>query len=441
MSSGLNLRGWKEHYGSRRISAEKAAEKIKSGDRVVTSHACGEPRLVIREMVAHKDNYENIEIVHMVPMVESEYTSPQMAGHFRHNAFFVGSSTRDAINDGRGDYTPCLFSEVPRMFREGYMPVDVALVQLTPPDDNGWCSFGVSSDYTKPAAECAKLVIAEVNDRMPRTLGDNSIHVSDVDWFVETSYPVIELLPPKITSVERAIGENCASLIEDCSTLQVGIGAIPDAVLAFMKDKKDLGIHSEMFSDGVVELVEEGVITNQKKTLHVGKLVATFLMGTQRLYDFVNNNPTVAMHPVDYVNDISIIAKNDNMISINSTLEVDLMGQATSEAIGLKQISGVGGQIDFIRGACRSKGGKSIIATTSTAADGKYSRIVPCLKQGAPVTITRNEIQYVVTEYGIAHLRGKTLRERARELIGIAHPDFRRQLEIEFEKRFNQKLN
>jgi len=436
-----NLRGWKEHYGSRQISAEGAAEKINSGDRIVTSHACGEPRSVMREMVAHKDNYENVEIVHMVPMVESEYTNPEMVGHFRHNAFFVGSSTRDAINDGRGDYTPCLFSEVPRMFREGYMPVDVALVQLTPPDENGFCSFGVSSDYTKPAAECAKLVIAEVNDRMPRTLGDNSIHASDVDWFVESSYPVIELQPPRISRVERAIGENCASLIEDCSTLQVGIGAIPDAVLGFMKDKKDLGIHSEMFSDGVVDLVEKGVITNQKKTLHVGKLVATFLMGTQRLYDFVNNNPTVAMYPVDYVNDISIIAKNDKMISINSTLEVDLMGQATSEAIGLKQISGVGGQMDFIRGACRSREGKSIIATTSTAAEGKYSRIVPCLKQGAPVTITRNEIQYVVTEYGIAHLRGKTLRERARELIGIAHPDFRRQLEIEYEKRFNQKLN
>jgi 4-hydroxybutyrate CoA-transferase len=434
------VREWRELYRRRQISAEEAASKIKSGDRIVLGHACGEPHLVVDQMVSHKDRYENVEIVHMVAMGGSDYTKPDMKGHFRHNALFVGSATRDAVNDARADYTPCFFSEIPRMFRNGSLPVDVALVQLTPPDENGWCSFGVSSDYTKPAAENAKLVIAEVNDRMPRTHGDNSIHASEVDWFVECSYPITQLQPPSITDVERAIGENCASLIEDGSTIQVGIGAIPDAALLFMKDKKDLGIHSEMFSDGVVELVEAGVITNQKKTLHAGKLVATFLMGTQRLYDFVDDNPKVAMYPVNYVNDPSVIAQNEKMISINSTLEVDLMGQAASESIGLKQISGVGGQVDFVRGTSHSNGGKSIIAMPSAAAQGKYSRIVPFLREGAAVTITRNEIQYVVTEYGIAYLRGKTLRQRARELIKVAHPNFRPLLEKEYEKRFNQRI-
>lgn len=430
---------WREIYNSRLITAEEAAAKIKSGDRVVLGHACGEPRVIVDEMVKNKDRYENVEIVHMVAMGKGEYTKPEMQGHFRHNAIFVGAATRDAVNEGRGDYTPCFFYEVPRLFRQNYLPVDVALIQLTPPDEHGYCSFGVSVDYTKPAAECAKLVIAEINDQMPRTMGDSFIHVSEVDYFVEVSYPIVELAPPKITDVERAIGENCASLIEDGSTLQLGIGAIPDAVLLFLKDKKDLGIHSEMFSDGVVELAEAGVITNKKKKLHPGKMVVTFLMGTKRLYDFVNNNPTVAMYSVDYVNNPFVIAQNPKMVSINSALQVDFMGQVAAESMGLKQFSGTGGQVDFVRGAGSSEGGKSIIAMPSTAANGTVSRIAPLLIEGSAVTTSRNDVHYVVTEYGIAELRGKTLRDRARALINIAHPNFRPQLQEEWEKRFRAK--
>ena len=433
-------KNWQKTYKKKIVSVEEAATKIESNKRVVLGHACGEPQLIINEMVKNKDNYKNVEIVHMVAMGKGEYTKPEMAGHFLHNAIFVGGTTRNAVAEGRADFTPCFFSEVPRLFRDGYMPVDVALVQLTPPDEHGYCSTGVSCDYTKPAIDSAKIVIAEINDQLPRTFGEAFVHISQVDWAVECSYPIVELQPPKIGDVEKAIGEHCASLIDDGATLQLGIGAIPDAVLLFLKHKKDLGIHSEMFSDGVVELVEAGVITNKKKTLLPGKMVATFLMGTKRLYDFVDNNPMVAMHPVDFVNNPYIAAQNDNLISINSTIEVDLMGQAASETIGLKQFSGTGGQVDFVRAACYSKGGKSIIAMPSTAAKGTQSRIVPFLKEGAAVTTSRNDIDYVVTEYGIAQLKGRTLRQRAKELIAIAHPDFKAELTAEFEKRFNEKL-
>ena len=329
---------------------------------------------------------------------------------------------------------------LPKLFKTT-MPVDVALIQVTPPDEHGYCSLGVSVDYTKPAAEAAKTVIAQVNDRMPRTMGESFIHVTEIDCFVEHSAPIIELGAPKIGDVERAIGENCASLISDGDTLQLGIGAIPDAVLLFLKDKKDLGIHSEMFSDGVVELVEAGVVTNKKKTFHPGKMVVTFLMGSKKLYDFVNNNPTVEMYPVDYVNDPVVIMKNDNIVSINSCVQADLMGQVCSESIGLTQISGVGGQVDFVRGAMMAKNGKSIIAMPSTAGKGKFSKIVPLLDEGAAVTTSRNDVDYIVTEYGIAALRGKTLRERAKALIQIAHPDFREGLALEYEKRFKVAYN
>ena len=403
---------------------QKRQSHIKSGDRVVW--ACSRRALeLVDAMVKNKASYENVEIVHMVGMGKGEYTAPGMEPHFRHNAIFVGGCTRKAVNEGRADYTPCFFHEVPKMFREGYLPVDVALIQLSPPDQHGYCSFGVAVDYTKPAAEVAKLVIAEINDQMPRTMGDSFIHVSQLDYIVETSRPIIELPPPNIGDVEKAIGENCASLIEDGSTLQLGIGAIPDAILLFLKDKKDLGIHSEMISDGVVELVEAGVINNSKKTINKGKSVVTFLMGTKKLYDYVHDNPAVAMHPVDYVNDPYVVAQNDNIISINSCIQVDLMGQVASESIGLRQFSGVGGQVDFVRGASIAKGGKSIIAMPSTASKGKVSRIVPFLDEGSAVTTSRNDVHYVVTEYGIAELRGKTLKQRARALIEIAHPDFR----------------
>ncbi|WMJ82374.1 acetyl-CoA hydrolase/transferase C-terminal domain-containing protein [Clostridium sp. MB40-C1] len=431
---------WKEIYKNKVTDAKKAVSHIKSGDRVVVGHACGEPQSLINAMVENKDNYSNVEIVHMVAMGGAEYAKPSMEKHFRHNAIFVGGSTRKAVEAGRADFTTCFFHEVPKLFREGYMSVDVALIQVSSPDEHGNCSFGVSVDYTKPAADCAKIVIAQVNDQMPRTLGDSFIHVSEIDYIVETSNPIIELQPPKIGEVEKAIGENCASLIKDGDTLQLGIGAIPDAVLLFLKDKKDLGIHSEMFSDGVVELVEAGVITNKKKTLHPGKIIVTFLMGTKKLYNFVNNNPMVEMYPVDYVNDPVVVSKNDNLISINSCVQVDLMGQVCSESVGSKQISGVGGQVDFVRGATMAKGGKCIIAMPSTAGKGKMSRIVANLDKGAAVTTSRNDVDYVVTEYGIAQLKGKTLKERARALINIAHPNFRAELIEEFENKFNGKF-
>ncbi|MCY6371909.1 acetyl-CoA hydrolase/transferase family protein [Clostridium ganghwense] len=431
---------WRELYKSKIVTAEEAVSKIKSGNRVVTGHACAEPITLINAMLENKENYTDVEIVHMVAMSGAEYAKPGMEKHFRHNAIFVGGSTREAVNAGRADFTTCFFHEVPKLFKQGYMPIDVALVQVSAPDEHGNCSLGVSIDYTKPGAECAKIVIAEVNDQMPRTMGNSFIHVSEIDYVVESSHPIIELQPPKIGDVEKAIGEHCASLVEDGSTLQLGIGAIPDAVLLFLKDKKDLGIHSEMISDGVVELVEAGVITNKNKTLNPGKMIVTFLMGTKRLYDFVNNNPTVEMHPVDYVNDPVVISQNNKLISINSCVQVDLMGQVCSESVGSKQISGVGGQVDFVRGATMCKDGKSIIAMPSTAARGKVSRIVLQLDEGAVVTTTRNDVDYIITEYGIAQLKGKTLKDRARELINIAHPNFREELVKQFEEKFKCKF-
>ena len=431
---------WKDIYKKKLVNAEEAVSKIKSNDRVVIAHATGEPLDIVDAMVKNKENYENVEIVHMVAMGKGEYAKPGMEKYFHHNSLFAGATTRDAVNSGRGDYTPCYFYEVPDLFRNGYLPVDVAIIQVSRPDKYGYCSFGISYDYTKPAAENAKLVIAEVNENMPRTLGDSFIHVSDIDYIVEVSHPLIELKPAKLGEVEKSIGRYCASLIEDGSTLQLGIGAIPDAVLMFLKDKKDLGIHSEMISDGVVDLVNAGVINNSKKTLHPGKIVVTFLMGTKKLYNFVDDNPIIASYPVDYVNDPRIIMQNYKMVSINSCVQVDLMGQICSESIGLKQISGVGGQVDFIRGANMARDGKAIIAIPSTAARGKVSRIVSLLDTGATVTTNRCDADYVVTEYGIAHLKGKTLRDRARALINVTHPDFREPLIREFEKRFNDKF-
>lgn len=425
---------WRTYYEQRTISADEAVAKIKSGDRVVLGHACGEPSYLVETMVAHAEEYENVELIHMVAMGECAYAQPGMEKHFRHNAIFVGGKTRDAINGGRGDFTPCFFFEVPQLFHTTLQP-DVAMVSVTPPNEDGMVSMGISVDYGYEAVKQAKVVIAQVNDQMPFTYG-SLIPVDQIDYFVEHSAPIIELAPPKIGEVERAIGESCASLVKDGDTLQLGIGAIPDAVLMFLKDKKDLGIHSEMFSDGVVGLVEAGVITNKKKNSNHGKFVANFLMGTKRLYDFVDHNPDVLIKPVDYVNHPVVVAQNDNLVSINSCIQVDLMGQVSSESIGSKQISGVGGQVDFVRGAALSKGGRSIIAMPSTAAKGKISKIVPVLDEGAAVTTSRTDVDYVVTEYGIAHLKGHTLQERARALINIAHPDFREGLQKTFEERF-----
>lgn len=427
-----------ELYKSKCVSAEEAVKHIKSGNRVVVGHACGEPSALVDAMVANKEQYENVELVHMVAMGKAEYCLPENEKHFHHNAIFVGGTTRKAVEEGRADFTPVFFHEVPKLWKTT-LPVDVALIQVSSMDEHGYFSFGVSSDYTKPAAEAAKIVIAQVNKEMPRTLGDNFIHVSDIDYLVECDRPIIELQPPKIGDIEREIGRHCASLIEDGDTLQLGIGAIPDAVLAFLGEKKDLGIHSEMFSDGILKLIEDGVVTGKAKSFMPGKLVVTFLMGTKKLYDWVNDNPAVYMAPVDFVNHPMVVCKNDNIISINSCVAVDLMGQVASESIGLKQISGVGGQVDFVRGAGMAKNGKAIMAMPSTV-KGKASKIVAFLDEGAAVTTSRNDVDYVITEYGIAHLKGETLRERARQLINIAHPDFRDELKVEFEKRFHEKF-
>lgn len=427
---------WNDIYQSRLSSVEDALKHIPNHSRVVTGHAAGEPSWLLTKLAEHKDWFHDVEICHMVSLGANEYCKEDMVGHFRHNALFVGKNTKQAVNDGRGDYTPCFFYEIPRLF-ETSLPIDVALIMTTPPDDNGKVSLGVSVDYTKAAVKNAKYVIAQVNDQMPFTYGDSLVDVSEIDCFVEHSVPLPELMPAKLTEIEKAIGKNCASLIQDGDTLQLGIGAIPDAVLLSLKDKKDLGIHSEMFSDGVVELVEAGVITNRKKELLPGKMIANFLMGTKRLYDFADHNEAVGMYPADFTNDPVIVAKNDHIVCINSCVQIDLQGQACSESVGLKQISGVGGQVDFIRGASMADHGISILAFPSTAAKGKISKIVPFLDEGAAVTTSRNDIDYVVTEYGVAHLRGKTLRERAKALIEIAHPDFRSGLVDEYERRFH----
>lgn len=423
-------------YKHKCITADEAAKLIASNTRVVLGHAAATPIDVVDQMVKNKERYNNVEIVHMLSLGSGKYMDEDMEGHFVHNALFVGSNSRKALERGQGDYTPCFFNEVPSLFKDGILPVDTAIIQLSPPDENGLMSYGVSNDYTKCAAEVAKTVIAEVNPNMPRVMGDNFIHIDQVDYIVETNNPIFELPQPVVGDIERAIGENCAALIEDGATLQLGIGAIPDAVLLFLNDKKDLGIHTEMFSDGVLQLVKSGVINNSRKTLHPGKMISTFLMGSKELYEFVDNNPTVELHPVDYVNHPAIIMQNENIISINSCLQVDLMGQVSSESIGLKQFSGVGGQVDYVRGASMAKGGKSIIAIPSTASKGKLSRIVPFIDHGSAITTSRNDVHYVVTEYGVANLKGKTLRQRALALIDIAHPDFKEELMNEFNRRF-----
>ena len=434
------MKNWRDIYKSRVVSANEAVSHIKSGNRVVVAHASGSPEILLRALVENKDAYKNVEIVHMVSMGASEYCLPEMEKHFVHNSLFAGATTRKAIHDGRAFFTVSHFSQIPRLFTEKILPVDVTLCMVSLPDEHGFCSFGVSVDYTKPAAESSKLVIAEVTPNMPRTLGDAFIHVSGLDCIVETESSPIILQPPKISGIDEKIGGYCAELIKDGDCLQLGIGAVPDSILGFLKQKKDLGIHTEMFSDGVVDLVEAGVITCTKKNFHPGKMVATFFMGTEKLYKFVHNNPMVQMFSVDYTNNPAIIAQNNNMVSVNSTLQVDLTGQGASESIGYKQFSGTGGQADFIRGAAWSKGGRSILAFHSTASGDKISRIVPHLDEGAVVTTTRSDIHYAVTEYGIADLRGKSVPERAKALITIAHPDFRGELKKEFQRIYNRKV-
>ncbi len=426
---------WKDEYRRKLTTADRAIKAIKAGNRVVVGHAYGQPQHLIDALAANKDDYQEVEIVHMTSVSPAPHCNPEMLGHFIHNSFFVGVNSRTAVNEGRAKYTPCFFHEIPHLFTSGVLPVDVTLCQLSPPDDKGYCSFGISVDYIKPATEVSKIVIGQINRFTPRTLGDCQIHISKLDYIVEHDEPLLELPPAKNSStIETDIGRNCAELINDGDCLQLGIGAIPDAVLAFLEHKKDLGVHTEMFSDNAVDLVEKGVITGARKNINPGKMIATFLMGTRKLYDFVDNNPMVEMHPVSYTNDPFVIAQNDNTVAINSCLKVDLYGQVASDTIGNMQFSGVGGQVDFVRGAAGSKGGKSIIAFPSTAGKGKFSRIVPSFDDGTIVTTSRNDVHFLVTEYGIADLRGKSVGERAKQIIAIAHPDFREQLTKELSK-------
>lgn len=416
-------------YRSRLVSAETAIERIRSNSRIYLGGGAGVPQVLEQTMVAHAGDFRSVEVVSVLTFAGGEYLAPEYANSFHHRALFIGNNARPAIQCGRAEYVPVFLSEVPRLFCDGTLPLDVALIQVSAPDEHGFCSFGVEVGVTKPAAECAKCVIAEVNAQMPRVWGDSFIHINKLDAIVETDYALPNAPQGNLNGVSHRIGALVAELIPDAATLQLGIGSIPDAVLDNLKSKRDLGIHSELFSDGVIDLVERGVITNDRKTLHPGKVVSGFLFGSERLYKFVHDNAMVELHPTDYVNDPFIIAKNHNMIAINSALEVDLTGQVCADSIGMRPYSGIGGQVDFVRGAARSPGGKAIIALPSTAKDEKQSRIVPQLKPGAGVVTSRGDVNFVVTEYGIASLRGKSLSERARALIDIAHPKFREDLE------------
>ena len=431
---------WRTYYKEHTMKPEDAVSVIQDGDRVVFGHAVGEPIIFQRTMAQMAEKFHNVEVAHMVYLGSGEYLQPGMEEHFRHNALFVGGPARKAIAENRADYTPAFFSDVPHMFRNGELPVDVFAFTCSPPDERGYVSIGLSCDYGWQAAKSAKTVIAEVNPNMPRTFGESFIHVTDIDGFLLSWEPLPEAKPPRITEEDKKIGKYIADLVHDGDCLQLGIGAVPDAVCSFLGDKKNLGLHSEMFSDGVLPLFEKGVINGSCKQRDVGRACVTFLMGSRKLYDFVNNNPMIQMMPVDVCNNPAIISQNDNVVSINSCVQVDLQGQVCAEAIGLRQISGIGGQMDFVRGANLSKGGRSIIALHSTTKDESESKIVTTITTGGPVTTSRCDVNYIVTEYGVAQLRGQTLRERARRLIAIAHPKFRAELAEEYAKRFGETL-
>lgn len=416
-------------YRTKSVTAEQAVQIIQSNQRVYLGGGAGVPHRLLAALVARASDLRHVEMVHVLTFGAAPHLQPEYAESFRHRALFIGENARKAVQEGRADFMPIFLSEIPNLFRDGTLPIDVALIMVSPPDEHGFCSFGSEVGCTKPAAQAAKIVIAEVNRQMPRVLGDSFIHISKLNYVVEVDYALPEAMQGGTTDVHRQIGRHIVDMIPDGATLQLGIGSIPDAVLAQLGDKRDLGVHTELFSDGVIDLVDRGVITNDKKTLHPGKIVAGFLFGSQRLYKFVHDNAMIELHPTDYVNDPFIIAQNDNMISINSAIEVDLTGQVCADSIGSAIYSGIGGQVDFVRGASRSRGGKPIIALPATAKDGKLSRIVPQLKPGSGVVTSRGDVHYIVTEHGIASLYGKSIRERVLALIAIAAPQFREELE------------
>lgn len=425
---------WIENYRKKLVTIDEAVSCIKSNNRVYVHPGCAVPEPLLKAMVSRKEELFNVEVIHILTVGECPYVAPGMDGHFRHNALFIGSNVRKAINEGRADFTPIFLHEIASLFYKNILPIDVALIQVSPPDEHGFCSFGIGVDMTKPAVENAKTVVAQINRNMPRVLGDNFIHINKIKYLVEYDMPLKELPQtseadtPEEREVFRKIGEIIADMIDDESTLQLGIGAIPDSVLNSLSGKRHLGIHSEMFSDGIIKLIEEGVVTNERKTLHTGKMVAAFVLGTKVLFDYIDNNPIVEFHPTHYVNDPFIISKNRRMVAINSALQVDLTGQVCADSIGTKVYSGFGGQVDFIRGSAHSEEGKPIIALPATARNGSISRIVPTLLPGAGVTTSRGDVHYVVTEYGSAYLHGKNVRQRTLALIDIAHPKFKEEL-------------
>lgn len=417
----------KEIYNQKLSPADEAVKSVRSGDNVILPLGCGEPPVLVDALARHARNLENIKVHQMLPMRKSPYLAPELSGHIRHISWFNSEPNRQAVNEGWADFMPGYFFEYPRLLQE-YVNVDVFMGVVSPMDDRGYFSLGLSVDYTSTAASTARVVILEVNEYMPRTRGNTLIHVSQADFIIENNCPIPEMPIPEITTVDRTIAEYVASMVDDGSTIQLGIGKIPHAVALALQEKRNLGIHSEMLTEGMVDLVNSGAVNNRKKTLHPGKLIGCFAAGTRRLYDFVHDTPIVELYPVSHTNDPYIVGQNYKMVAINEALEVDLLGQCASESLGHYQYSGTGGQTDFARGCLRSPGGKGIISLRSTARNGSVTKIVPMLKPGAVVSCSRNDVDYVVTEFGMAKLRGKVARERALAMISIAHPDFREDL-------------
>lgn len=432
---------WKEHYKSKTITSDEAITLLKKGSLIVNGHGTGEPQLLPEALVKHQDEVEGVVVYHGIALGPSVYCGENVKPeHVQHLTIFAGTHTRKAVQQGRALFVPMHFSDAPIAIRNDVVPVDVAWIHVSPPNKHGYCTLGISIDYQRSAIENASLVVAEVNPNMPRTFGDTLVHVNEIDYFVQSDRALIEMGKPKIGEVESAIGKYIADLVQDGATLQFGMGAIPNAIVGFLKEKNDLGLHSELISDGAMELMKAGNATNLKKNIHVGKTVGTFASGTKELYDWLDENPAVEFYPVDYINNSYIIAKNDNVFSVNSALQADLQGQVGAETINGKQFSGIGGQVDFVRGATWSKGGKSIIAMPATAKNGEVSRIVAGFKPGDAITTPRNDVDYVVTEFGVAHLRGVDIAERARRLIMIAHPKFRDQLKDQFKEYYGLPL-
>jgi acyl-CoA hydrolase/RimJ/RimL family protein N-acetyltransferase len=419
---------WKEKYKKKVVNANAAVKSIKSGNSIFIGTGCAQPQMLVNALVEHSSHIYDAHIVHLLTVGDAPYANEKLGEKFKMNSFFVADNVRHTLNKGIGDYTPIFLSEIPQEFESGRIPVDVALITVTPPDANGLCSLGVSVDIVKSAIANSRYVIAQVNSNMPRTYGDSFIHANSIDMLVEGNEKIVEVTEDESDETLRQIGQNISHLVEDGSTIECGIGRIPQALAEFLKDKKDLGIHTEMFSDWIIDLIDCGAITCAKKTLNRGKVVASFCMGSKRLYDYIDQNPFIEFHPTEYVNDVNVISQHEKMVGINVGLEIDLSGQVCADSLGYKFYSGIGGQVDFIRGCARSRAGKPIIAMPSTAKKGTISRIVPHLTEGAGVVTTRGDVHYVVTEYGVAYLHGKSIRQRTLDLINIAHPKFRKKL-------------